>query len=658
MRGAYGRRIAADILRDELQMDGTPTSQLSDIFEREPAPLKAFISDPKYLNNMRISGFSLSDIQYNFIRNLEQIYLPETYIALVEELGEEWIPLPMKNMLILQWGKGSGKDSMCRIGVTRAADLLQCLKSPQRYFGLPENDDIHLLNVAASADQARRAFFAPMKRLFNETPYLSQYFRSGKGPAENSTSIALEKNIELVSGHSMADTQEGLNLMVGIADEISAFKTEEELQRVGMAGEGRQAKTAEQIVKMLQSSASSRFGKTFKVAQISYPRFKNDAIQTATNQANAQIASMAARGKVSTWYVSGPCATWDVNPRVNRDDPAMEEQFEMDPEMFASMYECKPNYSVNRFIKEEDKIYQAFEREIKNPIEVEYYWGLPENSIESRLAPSEIEGWQVKFHYSKSSLVPMAGAAYALHGDLAIKGDRAGIAMSHIRSYRETQPNVENEVFEPRPVIRNDFVFAFEADLKAKDPYGNHKPREIQIRWYRQLVWELLGLGFNVRRVTFDQFQSADMIQIFESRGVESKKVSLDRNDQVYQFFKDVLQDNRLESYKNDNWLMSDNTYQNLTVIEILGLRKLITGKIDHPPGGSKDCADALAGSVWGAVEAGGDEGDEPEIIDVKDVFAFVDGPGQLKDFQLSGFGTSMSDTNYSNVLGSSLEFG
>lgn len=597
----FARRIAADKLRESMQLDGTPTSALSSIFEREPVPLSEFITSSNYLANPPLSG-----IQYDFVRHLEQVYKPELYPALVEEFGDYWTPVRFVNFLVAQWGKGSGKDHCCRIGVTRVADLLMCLKSPQQYFDMSAQDEIQILNVAASSDQARRAFFSPMKKLFVTNDHLRQFFR-GNPPGEMATSIRLKKGIELVSGHSMAETQEGLNLLVAIADEISAFKTAEELAKSGRIPEGRAASnSAEGIVKMLRTSARTRFPENFKLAQISYPRFKGDAIQQATQQG---LMNIERNGEKSEYYVSGPFPTWEVRPGIKKDSFAGD--YEEDPEAAQAMYECKPPTAVNRFMRDDMAIAAAFSKQQPDPVLVEYYWGLPENSVESALAPAERPGWQVRFHFDPS-LQPMDGAGYALHGDLAISSDRAGVAMSHVRTMVETKPNPDDETLEPRPVIKNDFVFSFEADLTTIAPDGTLAPREVQIRWYRQLVWDLIARGFYVASVTFDNFQSADMVQIFESRGIESGKLSLDRNDEVYQVFKDVVYDNRLESY-----------FRPLVIEEVRGLRKLPNGKIDHPDRGSKDEADALAGSVYGAIAVGGDEGEEPESVYFANRYAF-----------------------------------
>jgi hypothetical protein len=494
-RTGMARRVAADLLREEMQTDGPPVSSLSTVFEREPMPLQRFITE-------QVKHPPLSPLQYDFLHHLERIYLSETYIAMVEEFGTDWMPTRTVHMMTLMVGKGGGKDSMCRLGVMRAADLLNALDSPQHYFGLPEQDDIHLLNVASSTDQARRAFFNPMRRMFQINPHMMSILR-GNPPGEMAIEIRLAKNVMLVSGNSDAETQEGLNILIGIADEISAFKTTAELIRAGITPEGRSKKTAEGIVKMLRTSARSRFPQSFKVVQISYPRFKGDAIMQAASRARAEQKRAEIENRPSHHYLLGPVATWEFNPRVNRADFA--EDYEEDPAMASTMYECKPSSTQNRYLKDDMRIGEAFERSIPEPITVEYFWGLPTGRVVNEMA-EEQAGWQVRFHFNDQVLRPMKGAQYALHGDLSVVGDRAGVAMSHVRTYKvfQTQPGTPAD---RRPVIRNDFVCSFEADLTARAPDGSRAPREVQIRWYRQLIWELRSRRFRIASATFDGFQ-------------------------------------------------------------------------------------------------------------------------------------------------------
>ena len=589
-------RIAADFLREQLHTDGINSSELSSVFTEEPPDLDTFLYDSSYLNHLRPTlptvddegySFKLSHIQRDFLRSFEQIFFPELYIAMVEEFGPQWSPLPMKNMFAIAWGKGSGKDTVVRLGFTRIASLLSHMKSPQGYFSMPGSDAIHMLNVAATAPQARRAFFDPMKKLFKTNKHMSEFFY-GEDPAEGANQIRLKNDIYIISGNSLAESQEGLNLIAGVADEISAFKVAEEFRDKGGS---RQHRGAEGIVNFLRSSASSRFSKNYKVVQISFPRFQNDAIEKALAQGKASINKYG--NEKSTWYTSGPYATWEVKTTVTKAD--FQEHYDADPESAATMYECKPPKTMNAFIRDETAINEAFAEVIPNPVEVEYFWGLPSLMESEAAMPGKNlkEGWQVKFRFS-DELQPIPGALYCLHGDLAIKGDRAGVAMSHVKEYQTFSGEGEDE----RPIVTNDFVFSFEADIRDAD-----HPREVQIRWYRQLIWELIDRGFEIVLVTFDQFQSTDMTQTLNMYGIESGLLSLDRNDKVYQTFKDVILDRRLHSYRPDTLDGEDS----LVMTEIKKLRR-VGRKIDHLPGQSKDEADALAGSVFNAIQVGGEE--------------------------------------------------
>ena len=91
--------------------------------------------------------------------------------------------------------------------------------------------------------------------------------------------IRFEHNIEAVSGHSDADSQEGLNLILGIADEIDAFRSASELARNAGPRQRESSSSAEAILDMIRTSATTRFPETFKNIHISYPRYLGSTIQ-------------------------------------------------------------------------------------------------------------------------------------------------------------------------------------------------------------------------------------------------------------------------------------------------------------------------------------------------------------------------------------------
>ena len=573
--------------RFDTQVEAQHTSYLGAIFEEEPVPLNVFVEDRAYLGNP-----PLSPVQFDLVKHIERIYLPELYPLMAEEFGGYWAePVRMTNIITAQWGKGAGKDHTVRVAALRVAYLLMVLKSPQRYYSMPEQDSIHLLNIAYNAGQANRAFFKPMTEAVKRG-----WFKDRSDPKRDV--IAYDKNIEAVSGHSEAEGQEGLNLILGVADEIDAFKSRAEL--VGQGKKAREASTtSESILEMMKTSASTRFPESFKRVAISYPRYLGSTIQKLTLEG---VQDMEEMGDKSTYYVSGPLATWEVNPRV-KGKYQFATDYRKNPDEAASKYECKPSRSVNAYFRN-PQIFRTAVDKPDQPVHIEYE--LVE--LVSSQTGSSSQVWQPKFHFDES-FQPVQGARYAIHGDLAIKGDRAGIAMSHVESWTDQIVLTENEdgsMSEESmsvPLLRNDFLIGFEADI------GESPPREIQIRWVRLLIFELIKRGFFVSQVSFDSFQSSDTMQILESHGINVEKLSPDKDTGIWRALKDVASDGRLKM----PW--SEIFQQEVEALSEQG------GKVDHPPGGSKDFADALACSLVGAAMVGGEEDSEGTIVDIGDPY-------------------------------------
>jgi hypothetical protein len=588
----------AQMLRHAASSDGAVLS--GDVFAEEPVSLTIFVQDRSYLGNP-----PLSKVQYEAVRHIERVYYPDLYPLMAKEFesGKQlgrlnvgaisawrdepyWSqPVRMCNFITLQWGKGSGKDHICRVASMRVAYLLMCLDSPQKYYGMPSQDTIHLLNVASTSAQAQQAFFMPITRSVKKG-----WFAGKCDPRQNVISYA--KNIESISGHSDAETQEGLNLMLGIADEIDAFKSRKEMASRRGVSAREPTKSAEGILQMIRTSGATRFPEIFKNVRISFPRYLGSTIQQLTDEAAEDVKQ---RGIDSRHYVSGPLATWLVNPRVKGKE-AFAQDYIDDPIMARAKYECKPARAINPYFRNHQAIDACFRETRRMPIEVNYKL---ENSTTRRV-------W-IPIYSFADDFFPVRGAIYAMHADLAISGDRAGLAMAHVVNYTEHEAIAEDEdgaphpVREIRPHVKVDFCISYSSD-SAADP-----PREIQVRWARQLCFELVRRGFAVRRFTFDAFGSTDSIQILESRGIESTRQSTDTTEDPWRNLRDLAYEGRL-TIPRPAIIDEANPPPFLLRDELLSLTRLPNGRIDHPSDGSKDEADAVACAVLNAVICGGGE--------------------------------------------------
>jgi hypothetical protein len=613
--------FAAELRKAASQAQTEPTraldlSSLDNIFEEEPVPLSVFVQDKQFLANP-----PLSMPQYDAVRHIERIYYADMYPKLAEEFetGKQpgrlhvasssavwreekyWSqPLRMINFATLQWGKGSGKDHICRVASMRIAYLLMCLISPQTYYGMPDQDTIHLLNVASSSGQAQQAFFMPIVRAVKKGWFVDKCI-----PRQNVISYA--KNIESVSGHSDAESQEGLNLLLAIADEIDAFKSKKEMIVRKGASAREPTKSAEGILNMMQTSASTRFPEVYKNVRISYPRYLGSTIQQLTEKARADFTE---RGEQSRHYVSGPMATWEVNPRVKGRE-AFAEDYRTDPIMARAKYECRPARAINPYFRNVQAVDSAFVYTDKLPVTVTY--------VQERSEGRTV--WVPRYQFS-DSFFPVRGAIYTMHADLAVQGDRAGIAMAHVKGYNEYEALTNDEdgaaytVREVRPNVKVDFVISYSAD-QSTDP-----PREIQIRWARQLCFELIRRGFNIRLFTFDSFQSTDSMQILEAKGIETDKISTDLSEEPWRNLRDLIYEGRIEvpRLRVENAVAQQIPF--LLRDELLSLSRMPNGRVDHPSDGSKDEADALACATMSAIQLGGREENAERRYFEPDTFA------------------------------------
>jgi len=159
-----------------------------------------------------------------------------------------------------------------------------------------------------------------------------------------------------------------------------------------------------------------------------------------------------------------------------------------------------------------------------------------------------------------------------------LTSDSAGVAIGWVEGFTEV-PRSDN-TFELMPVIN------FDAILEVKPPRGG----EIEFENIRTLFYKLREAGMNLKWISFDSFQSADSVQILRQKGFVTGVYSMDKPSLPYDITKTAFYDGRIKAPLHDKALS-----------EIVRLeRDPQTGLIDHPVHYSKDCADAVAGVVFG----------------------------------------------------------
>lgn len=160
---------------------------------------------------------------------------------------------------------------------------------------------------------------------------------------------------------------------------------------------------------------------------------------------------------------------------------------------------------------------------------------------------------------------------YFLHVDLSQNRDATGLALCH----REKTGRV---------VL--DFMHRVTAGMGADINFADLRER---------FIYPLANLGFHLQLITFDRFQSVEMMQILQEKGYETELLSVDRTMEPY----DTLIELVLAGPSRISYYVHP-----VFVRELEELRLVDGRKYDHPrrsrtgQPGSKDLSDAVAGAV------------------------------------------------------------
>jgi len=527
-------------------------------FQEVPVDARTFVESPDYLGQP-----PLSQIQYDIVEAMSQIYKKEDLQNIMgTDEGARYYKKYTKNEVILQLGKGSGKDFTSTVACAYIVYKLLCLKDPARYFGKPSGDAIDIINVAINAQQAKNVFFKGFKTKIERSPWFAGKFFS------KVDSIEFDHSITVYSGHSERESHEGLNLILAVLDEISGFA-----QEVGTGND--QGKTADNIYKAFRASVDSRFPDLGKVALLSFPRYPGDFISqryddviadkevvTKTHKfimnpdlpEDAQGNSMEITWDEETiisYKYPGVFAlkrpTWEVNPTRKIDDFKLAFYTDLGDAM--QRFACVPTYSSDAFFKQQDKVRACMT--LRNPIDSSKRFD--------------------------ETFQPDPEKVYYVHADLAQRHDKCAVAIAHVEKWVSVQVMKDYEQVVPMVIV--DAVVYWEPRVEGP----------VNLSEVKQWIQNLRRQGFNIGMVSFDRWQSFDIQNELKSVGMRTETVSVAKKH--YEDMAMLVYEERLAMPAID-----------LLFEELTELKIMKGNRVDHPRKSSKDLADAVCGAIFGAL--------------------------------------------------------
>jgi hypothetical protein len=348
--------------------------------------------------------------------------------------------------------------------------------------------------------------------------------------------LRFPKNIRIFPGNSSMTFPLGYNLFAGVVDEASFY---DETDR---------ANVAEEIHTSLSRRITSRFGMNGgPLVSITSPRYVDDFVENEIEAAKGRKDVFVRRR--ATWegkpYAEG-------YPRFAQTHPVsgeqvmipieFEEDFKKNPDKAWRDFGAVPSLALEPFFRDKDLLKACF--------------------VNQELGP---DPWQMDYD-----------TQYAIHVDLAKTRDACGLAVGRLDGDGVSIECAVQLVSKVQKATRR-FPDAVEC--------GNS---EVDFEAVRGYILALRDAGFPIISVSYDGWQSVDSQQLLTKEGLPVQEISVDRGTEAYDTLKELMYSSRLR----------------LPVSKVLKMElerlEMVNGKkVDHPPKGSKDVSDSVAGVCY-----------------------------------------------------------
>lgn len=491
---------------------------------------------------------------------------------------------------------GTGKTTKASITHAYQVYLLHCIENPQRLYGLAAHTPIVLSMTSSNWNTTRDVLFRPFYTIVQNMPFFRRFTNWNKDK-----SSVIEFDNRLVVEPVIADKQGiiGRAIVGGHIDEANYMTVTEGSARAEQH-KGGLYDQAEEFYRAIKLRRRSRFSSRLPVPGVivlsSSTRYTDDFL-------DRRIAEVRESGEPGVkifrhkQYEVQPAerfsperfrllvGTPEYPTRILKDGEVRGVDFpengvvEEVPEDYRYEFTHRPEdalrdvcgistINLTPFITQRAKITEARDR-----------WKAAGNAHPVR-RPNVI-----LLEHGMPSLIPEILDADMetprfVHIDLSKTKDRCGIAM--VRIDRMVSVPVEGGVFEHAPYYVVELAVSIQPSQAA----------ELDIAEVRNWVAALKTVHqVPIYMVTYDGFASAESVQTLRRTGIRSEVISMDRTDEPYQMLRRALYQDRIELADNDLLL------RELTHLE----RDEKNGRVDHPPKGSKDVADAVAGAIYAA---------------------------------------------------------
>lgn len=519
-------------------------------WEEEPVDIVTFVEDKRFLNQKWDGRRGCRPKIKEVIKNVIKSHVRESILLL---------------------GKGAGKDYLSSIIHLYGIYKSLCMSDPQAYYKLSPGSPIYFVNTARNDTQAKKVFFTQFKGLLENC----LWFR-GKYQQPTSAEVRFDKGITALSANSQAYGWLGYNTIQWVGDELAFFLENDQRED----SESR----AEECWEAAFGSCKTRFPKNYKMIGITTPRYDDDFVMNKFVELSSRPDGYVAKG-----------ATWDMNPNLTKED--FRHRLTMDYRRTMRDFGAEPMGMIDGFWNDPDFIEDNVCEECR---QCEVYQNR-NNNRDDYICRTYDECFRNPYLGNGKFaewFVPESGVEYYMHFDLSKNKDRLAFCMGHVadiiqvkldefaihEKFGEEKNEVEeDELFVEKSLINIDLL----SWIDPRSHFDVEMLRNKEIHYdsiYKKLIVSLKDKGFNIVKISFDQFQSVYIKQRIDDLGIETELLSTDRTDEIPNESKEAFIENRVNY-----------PYVRMLCREAKNLIVKKGNKVDHPPGGSKDAFDSVS---------------------------------------------------------------
>lgn len=537
-------------------------SELIKMKTHRPVPIREFIESPEYLNTPNV---------------LYPIVMDE-----IEKMNcGDYVEA------VLTGAIGTGKTTIALFTTAYQLYLLSLYENPQAVFGLDPSSEIVFIFQSITAKLAEAVDYARFKSMIEKSPYFKKHFMFD----QNYTSEMRFPNRIIIKPVSGSDTAAiGQNVIGGVIDELNFMAVTENSK---MNKDGGTYDQAVAVYNSISRRRKSRFMKQGRMPGIlclvSSVRYPGQFTDVKEAEARKEIE----RQGFTSIYVYHK-TTWEIKPPGTFTGEWFD-VFVGDGTRRPHLLEPGSNIEdrdQSLVIHVPEEYRSEFETDIMNAIRdiagistlAHHPFILVTESITQAVKPklrSIFSRKEVDFVETQLQIYPKLFKDPKMprfaHVDLAISGDSAGVALGYVDRFMDIDRGDHAETL-PHIVL--------DGTLEVYPPRNG----EILFWKIRNIFHALRKHGLNVRWITFDSFQSTDSQQLLRREGFITGLQSMDVDTEPYDITKSALYDGRVSMPAHPK------LQRELASLE----RDVKKNKIDHPPSGSKDVADAFAGVIYG----------------------------------------------------------